>query len=154
MRQFHKGQQLIALCDQKTRSAQQALSRSIRHKQYLLEEIQQRKNELQTLENAIIAQHLHDITATKTEIYTQRRQQTILLYQRQQFRLEHTMLLENLRDVEKEIILCQRQLAYLKRREIKFTQWTQSAKKEWLQQREIANEHELEEAIPWRFQFT
>lgn len=149
MRQFHKGQRLIKLCDQKTRTEQQVLSRNMRQRQNLLEEIERCKDELQTLEQLMIAQQLNDITSTKAEIYALRRQQAVLLHQRQQLRLEHTMRLENLSDIENEIAQCHRQLAFLKRREMKFTTWTKSSKKEWLLQKETINENEQQENVPW-----
>lgn len=149
MRQFHKGQRLIKLCDQKTRTEQQLLSRNMRQRQTLLDEIERCKAEIQTLEQIMVAQQLNDVASTKAEIYALRRQQAMLLHQRQQLRLEQTMLLENLQDVENEIAECHRQLAFLKRREMKFTKWTQSTKKEWLLQRETISENEQQETASW-----
>lgn len=152
MRQFHKGQRLIKLCDQKTRTEQQVLLRHTRQRQRLLEEIERCKAEIRTLEQLMLSQHLNDVSSTKTEIYTLQRQQALLLHQRQQLRLEHTMCLENLSNVDNEIEQCQRQIAYLKRREIKFTKWTMGEKKEWLQQKEMMNESEQQERAPWSLQ--
>jgi|GEM_PF-3390448 len=152
MRQFHKGLRLIKLCEQKTRTEQQVLSRNMRQRQNLIEEIERCKAEIQTLEQIMVAQQLNDVLATKAEIYTLRRQQAILLHQRQQLRLEHTMRLENLHDVENEIAQCHRQLAFLKRREMKFTTWTQSSKKDWLLQKETMNENEQQENVTWKAQ--
>jgi chromosome segregation ATPase len=149
MRQFHKGQRLIKLCDQKTRTEQQLLSRNMRQRQNLLDEIERCKAEIQTLEQMLIAQQLHGVATSKAEIYTLRRQQAILLHQRQQLRLEHTMREENLRDVDNEIAQCHRQLTILKRKEMKFTKWTQSSKKDWLLQKETSNEIEQQESAPW-----
>jgi len=150
MRQFHKGQRLIKLCDQKTRAEQQVLSRNMRQRQNLLDEIERCKAEIQTLEQIMLAQQLNEVATTRTEIYALRRQQALLLHQRQQLRLEHTMRLENLHDIENEIAECHRQLAFLKRREMKFTKWTHSTKKEWLLQRETMSENEQQENVPWR----
>lgn len=149
MRQFHKGQRLIKLVDQKTRTEQQVLSRSARQRQNLIDEIEQCKAEIQTLEQIMLAQQLNNVAATKAEIYELRRQQALLLHQRQQLRLEHSMRLENLRDVEIQITQCQRQLAFLKRREMKFTKWTKAEKKEWLLQKETTNDNEQQENAPW-----
>ncbi len=149
MLQFHKGQRLIVLCDKKIRTEQQTFSRYTRQRQELIETIEQIKNEIITLEKIMTAQQLNNVALTKAEIYVQRRQQAMLLHQRQQLRFEHSMQLENLYDVENEIAQCQRQLAFLKRREIKFTQWTKSTKKEWLLQKEVINENEQQENIPW-----
>lgn len=153
MRQFLKGQRLIKLCDQKTRTEQQQLSRHTRQRQRLIEEIERCTAEIQTLEQLMLAQQLNDVATTKADIYTLRREQALLLHQRAQLRLEHTMRLENLSDIEDEIVQCQRQLAFLKRREIKFTKWTQSTKKDWLLQKETTNENEQQENIPWQLQF-
>ena len=150
MRQFHKGQRLIKLCDQKTRTEQQVLARNMRQRQNLIEENERCEAEIQTLEQIMVAQQLNDVLATKAEIYTLRRQQSILLHQRQQLRLEHTMRLETLRDIENEITQCHRQLAFLKRREMKFTKWTQSSKKDWLLQKEMINENEQQENATWQ----
>lgn len=150
MRQFHKGQRLIQLVDQKTRTEQQLLSRTNRQKQNLIEEIEKCKAEIKTIEQVMLAQQLHNVAATKAEIYELRRQQALLLHQRQQLRLEHTMRLEDLRDVETRITQCQQQLAFLKRREMKFTKWTKSVKKEWLMQKETTNDIEQQENAPWR----
>ncbi len=152
MRQFHKGQRLIALCDKKTRREQQVLSRCMRQKQELLDAIAQCDEELVTLDKVILSQQIHGVATTKVNIFIQRRQQVILLHQRQQLRLERAMRVDNLEDIEQEILQSQRQLAFLKRREIKFTKWTHSSKKEWLLQIETANEHELQESVPWRCQ--
>jgi len=149
MRQFHKGQRLIKLCDQKTRTEQQLLARNMRQRQNLLEEIERCKAEMQTLEQIMLAQQLNDVASTKAEIYALRRQQAMLLHQRQQLRVEHTMRLEDLHDIDNEIAECHRQLAFLKRREMKFTKWTQSTKKEWLLQRETISENEQQENAPW-----
>ncbi|MCD6027540.1 MAG: hypothetical protein K0R08_2059 [Solimicrobium sp.] len=150
MRPFHKGQRLIKLCDQKTRAEQQVLSRNVRQRQNLIEEIERCKAELHTLEQLMLAQQLNDVSATKADIYELRRQQALLLYQRQQLRVEYGMRLEDLDDIDNEIMQCQRQIAFLKRREMKFTKWTQSTKKEWLLQRETTYENEQQENITWR----
>jgi len=152
MRQFHKGQRLIKLCDQQTRTAQQVMSRYVRQQKHLQEEIARCEAELQTLGDMILAQQLNNVTTNRAEIYAQRRQQAVLLHQCQQLRIEHMMRTENLHEVEYEITQCQRQLATLKRKEMKFTQWTRATKKEWLMQRELCSENELQEDIPWRLQ--
>lgn len=149
MRPFHKGQRLIKLCDQKTRTEQQTLFRHVRHRHDVLEEIERCKAEIRTLEDMMVAQQLNDVATTKPEIYELRRQQALLLHQRQQLRLEHTMHLENLHDIENEIAQCQRRLAFLKRREMKLSKWTHAVKKDWLLKKESANENELQESAPW-----
>lgn len=151
MRPFRKGQRLISLCDQKTRREQQVMSRYVRRRNDLVEEIKKCEEEIRTLESLIASQQLNAVLATKAEIFVQRRQQVVLLHQRQQLKLDRTMSLENLQEVEQEIKQCQLQLASLKRKEIKFTKWTDATKKEWLMQRETTNELEQQESVPWRY---
>jgi len=149
MRQFRKGRRLIALCEQKVQNVHRALLRMQSERSKLIEQIKQCEYELESLAKALIALHFQDASVTKADIYRQRKQQSIFLYQRQQVSVERTIHLENLVEIDMDIRRHQTQLAVLKRKEMKFTKWTREGRQKWQMQQDSLADDESQEVLPW-----
>lgn len=149
MRQFRKGRRLIALCEQKVADVQRALLRMQSERSKLLEQITQCENELRSLAQALIGLHINDARVTRADIYLQRKQQAIFLHQRLQVDLERNLHLENLADLDLDIEQFQKQLAVLKRKEMKFIKWTRDGRRQWQMQQDSVADDESQEMLPW-----
>ena len=150
MWQFHKGRRLLRVCTQRTRVVYMAMTSAISEKQQLMRWIEQVDEQLTSLLKSLDAQQLNNVEVTKAEIDTQRRQQVILLDMFQQLNIERQIHLEQLATMDKAIRQHQMELARLKRREMKLTQWTQRVRREWLLKQEAITETEQQDDVPWR----
>jgi len=149
MRQFLKGRRLITLCEKKTQNAQRIKAQLATQCHELKEQISLCKTELRSLEQALVMLQIQEASVTKADIYHQRKQQAILLHRRAQISLEHTIAVENLEDVERDIKVNQKYLAVLKRKEMKFSKWVEKGRKEWIGQQDSVTEDETQEIFPW-----
>ena len=152
MRQFLKGRRLITLCEKKTQNAQRINAQLVTQHKELKEKIRLLEAELRSLEQALVMLQIQEASVTKADIYAQLKQQSILLHRRAQVTLEHTIDLENLEDVERDLQMNQKYIAVLKRKEIKFAKWTQHGKQKWMLQQDSLNEDETQETFPWAVQ--
>jgi hypothetical protein len=149
MRQFLKGRRLITLCEKKTQNAQRIKAQLATQCHELKEQISLCNAELHSLEQALVMLQIQEASVTKADIYHQRKQQAILLHRRAQITLEHTIAVENLEDVERDIKANQKYLAVLKRKEMKFSKWVQHGRKQWIGQQDSVAEDETQEVFPW-----
>jgi len=149
MRQFRKGKRLISLCEQKSLAVQRVIARLNSDRKDLVEKIAQCDAELQSLEQVLKTLQFNDTSVTRAEIFSQIKQQAMLLHQRGNVNLERGMHIENVADIDTEIERCQKQLAVLKRKEMKFTKWMQQGKQRWMMQQESVSEDEKLDLFPW-----
>lgn len=149
MEQFRKGRRLIALCDKKIQNVQSRLARLNTEKLALLEQIRHCETEIAHVTQVLNSHNFEGVSLTRADIFTQRRHNAVLLHQRLQINLERTMCLEDVADIEREIDLAQRQLAVLKRKELKFARWTAQTKQQWLARQDATNEDEIQDGLPW-----
>ena len=149
MRQFRKGKRLISLCEQKSLAVQRVIARLNSDRKDLVEKIAQCDAELQSLEQVLKTLQFNDTSVTRAEIFSQIKQQAMLLHQRVNVNLERGMHIENVADIDTEIERCQKQLAVLKRKEMKFTKWMQQGKQRWMMQQESVSEDEKLDLFPW-----
>ena len=149
MRQFRKGRRLVALCAQKSQTVQRSLIRLNSERNHLIAQITQCDNALRSFSQALISLQINAISVTRADIYQQRKKQAVLLFQRQQASVERSILQENLADLDLDIELNKKQLAILKRKEMKFSKWVQQDRALWLLQQDSANEDDVQEVFPW-----
>ena len=151
MRQFHKGRRLLLLCEQKIRTVQISIATTMARRDQLIETIQQLEEQMRSIEKSLHSQQLTAVEVTKAEIFIQRRQQVLLLHLSQQLAVERVVQFEELDKVNIALAQFHTQLAYLKRREMKFTEWTHRSKREWMTQQDTKTENEQQDDVPWRF---
>jgi hypothetical protein len=149
MRQFRKGKRLVALCEQKIQGVQRVLARLNSERKNLIEQIAQCESEIRSLEQMLIKLQFNEISVTKAEIYGQLKQKAFFLHQRQNAHLERTLHIENLTEIDDEIARHQKQLAEIKRKEMKFTRWMQQGKQQWMMQQESVSEDDKQDIFPW-----
>lgn len=149
MRQFRKGRRLISLCEQKILNVQRVMARLNSDRKMLVEKIQQCDTEINSLDQVLRTLQFNDTSVTKAEIFNQIKQQAFLLHQRQSVTLERTLHMENIAEIDNELVLRQKDLAVIKRKEMKFTKWTQQGKQAWMMQQESVSEDEKLDLFPW-----
>lgn len=151
MRQFHKGRRLLLICEQKIRTVQISIATTMARRDQLIETIKQLEEQMRSIEKSLHSQQLTAVEVTKAEIFIQRRQQVLLLHLSQQLAVERVVQFEELDKVNIALAQLHSQLAYLKRREMKFTEWTHRSKREWMMQQDTKTENEQQDDVPWRF---
>ena len=119
----------------------------------LQQQQQQYQEQLASIEQMLRSQQLHGVEITRADLFDFRRHQAILLFQREQIRLDALLLDEQIKSVEEELQQCRQRLLFLKRREMKFSQWLQTMRTTWLQEQESTSENDNQDNVPWRFQF-
>jgi hypothetical protein len=149
MRQYRKGKRLIALCEQKILTVQRVMSRLNADRKELNEKIRQCDIELNSLEQVLKTLQFNDTSVTRADIFSQIKQQAMLLHQRGNVNLERSLHVENMHEIDNEIVQCQKRLAVVRRKEIKFTKWMQQGKQQWVMQQESVNEDEKLDLFPW-----
>ena len=149
MEQFRKGKRLIALCDKKIQEVQSRLVRLAAERLSLLEQIRQCDAEIEKLTQVLNSHNFEGVSLTRADIFTQRRHNAVLLHQRLLTDMERTMHLEDIVEIEREIVLNHKQLALLKRKEMKFVRWTTQAKQHWLARLDATSEDEIQDGLPW-----
>ncbi|MET3108408.1 hypothetical protein AAKU67_002748 [Oxalobacteraceae bacterium GrIS 2.11] len=149
MRQYRKGQRLVALCEQKIQTTRRIMGRLNLDRKKLLEQIQECETELRTLDDMLTALQFSQTVVTKAQILNNLRQKALLLHQRQTVTLDRTLHLENVTEIDNEIVLCQKQLAAIARKEMKFTKWMKQGKQQWMMQQESISEDEKQDIFPW-----
>ena len=149
MRQYRKGKRLIALCEQKILTVQRVMSRLNADRKELNEKIRQCDIELNSLEQVLKTLQFNDTSVTRADIFSQIKQQAMLLHQRGNVNLERSLHVENMHEIDNEIVQCQKRLAVVRRKEIKFTKWMQQGKQQWMMQQESVNEDEKLDLFPW-----
>ena len=149
MEQFRKGKRLVALCDKKIQQVQTRLIRLAAERVSLLEQISQCDTEIEKLTEVLNSHNFEGVSLTRADIFSQRRHNAVLLHQRLLASMERTMHLEDVAEIEREIVLNQRRLALLKRKEQKFARWTAQAKQRWLTRLDAASEDEVQDGLPW-----
>jgi len=149
MRQFRKGKRLISLCEQKIQSVQRIIVRLNSERKNLIEQINLCESEIRSLEEVLLTLQFNEISVTKSQIYSQLKQKAFILHQRQNISLERTLHCENLTEVENEIDRSQKQLASVKRKEMKFSKWMQQGKQKWAMRQESISEDDKQDIFPW-----
>jgi len=149
MRQFHKGRRLIALCVQKAQSVQRDIARLHSERNSLIERVAQCEAEITALDQVLATLKFAEALITKADIYKQLKQRALLLHQRHDVILDRTLQLERIEEIDQGIVLCQKQLAKIKRKEMKFIRWMQKGKQAWMEQQESINEDEKQDMFPW-----
>ena len=149
MRQYRKGKRLIALCEQKILTVQRVMSRLNADRKELNEKIRQCDIELNSLEQVLKTLQFNDTSVTRADIFSQIKQQAMLLHQRGNVNLERSLHVENMHEIDNEIVQCQKRLAVVRRKEIKFTKWMKQGKQQWVMQQESVNEDEKLDLFPW-----
>ena len=145
MEQFRKGRRLIALCNKKIQEVQSRLVRLNAERISMLQQIESCDAEIEQLTLILNSHNFAGVFLTRADIFNQRRHNAVLLHQRLQARMERTMHLEDMIEIEHEIELGQRQLAVLKRKEMKFFRWTAQSRQHWLARQDAASEDEIQE---------
>ena len=153
MQPWRKGKQLLARCGQKMQREQRILARHIHAQQLQLEQIQQSKTQLKVLNDAVEAQHLVAVSVNKSALYQQRRQQSVLLSEIQKLRVAHVEQAEQLATIELSMGESRQVLAELTRQEMKFSRWTQLARKVHRARQALSDENEIEEGIACQSKF-
>lgn len=136
MRQYRKGRRLLALNEQKTDGAQRRMARLQAQRKALMDRVAGYDAELGSLQKALIGLHIQERSITRADIYRQRKKQVILLRQRQQLLFDRNICCEELAEVNLDIGMQQTLLAELKRKEAKFSRWTQHGKQLALRERD------------------
>lgn len=149
MEQFRKGRRLIALCDKKIQEVQGRLIRLNAERTSLLEQIDSCDAEIEQLTLMLNSHHFEGVFLTRADIFNQRRHNAVLLHQRLQASMERTMHVEDLVEIEYAIEQGQRQLAVLKRKEMKFSRWTAQTRQSWLARQDAASDDEIQDGLPW-----
>ena len=149
MRQFRKGKRLISLCEQKIQSVQRVIVRLNSERKNLIEQIKLCESECSSLEQILLKLQFNETSVTKAEIYSQLKQKAFVLHQRQNVNLERTLHCENLTEVDDEIERSQKQLATIKRKEMKFSKWMQQGKQQWAMRQESVSEDDKQDIFPW-----
>lgn len=149
MRQFLKGKRLISLCEQKNLAVQRVVARLNSERKQVIDQINQCEAEIRSLEDMLRTLQFNDESVTKAIIYAQLRQQSFILHQRQNVILEHSLYVEQIEEIDQQVVLCQNQLALIKRKEMKFTNWMLQGKRKWTMQQESVNEDEKLDLFPW-----
>jgi len=149
MRQFRKGKRLISLCEQKIQSVQRVIVRLNSERKNLIEQIKLCESECSSLEQMLLKLQFNETSVTKAEIYGQLKQKAFVLHQRQNVNLERTLHCENLTEVDDEIERSQKQLATIKRKEMKFSKWMQQGKQQWAMRQESVSEDDKQDIFPW-----
>ena len=151
MRQFHKGRRLLLVCEQKIRTVQINIATTMAQRDHLIQLIQQLEEQLRAIEKSLHSQQLNAVEVTKAEIYVQRRQQVVLLDLRHQLTIERILQFEQLEEATVALTELHTKQSYLKRREMKFTQWVHRTRHEWMLQQDTKTEDEQQDDVPWRF---